>query len=805
MDAERDAIKFDVINRLNWHYRQKHLQFQAIDLRIGINTENASEEESENIVLDVCLGNIEKSRPFFIALIGDRYGWIPPVERWEEIVGRLSAEKRQLLAGSRNCSVTEMEILYGAIGADGRFLNHSLFFFRDKKSYEGIPEDILKTYKDAEDKHHSEKVPLSTRTEALKKKILKITWENDMEDACIDYILKWNNDKKCFDNTDSFADMAFERLCHEIDKEIEINEPIQQWQQQEALSVETHIASLAADKVRIPIVEQTTERLAKGGAQILLTGNHGSGKSVAFSLIQQDLQQKNDCFCLTAFACMTDHSQRMSDILKRWIFQLEDHLSLPITGDEHLSSLSTEALSARLATLTNNAKEAGMHIVFMIDGIERFSNTEPHDVYLAWLSDDADFLGTAAMDEHLVTIHHRKMSSIDITEEMVIVLPQIIRSHEVRQNIEIPKAVKRNMNASRWFPMYVSLLMKIYANFSANDFMTIRSFSEKSEIQKINSYMENLYDEVRNLDLPELFQFAVRFVMNRIHAGEQVVRALHYISLSGGGLTEQELEHLIGKNWDVLRFHKLMTIFSDCFTEDLNTHRWNYSSPQLRYAIKTDEPERKTLYDDMAKLLLTYEDDNPQKRALLFYCLIEAENARLGRELLTSRTSGHDHWWDISLSYLIQDKALAKHINNLCRNFDSRERAGFSYALYDSLPIASQLLLLCQIESDLLQSITPSELDVPHSYGMGNYYGHLFSHHKQKYSALSMPQGDLQKAPYYLERSISFYKHCYHLDPEYSDVRNLLRAMMSEMLPIIAKEGDFSRIEAYNEEIDNIS
>jgi hypothetical protein len=175
MDAERDAIKFDVINRLNWHYRQKHLQFQAIDLRIGINTENASEEESENIVLDVCLGNIEKSRPFFIALIGDRYGWIPPVERWEEIVGRLSAEKRQLLAGSRNCSVTEMEILYGAIGADGRFLNHSLFFFRDKKSYEGIPEDILKTYKDAEDKHHSEKVLLSTRTEALKKKILKIT------------------------------------------------------------------------------------------------------------------------------------------------------------------------------------------------------------------------------------------------------------------------------------------------------------------------------------------------------------------------------------------------------------------------------------------------------------------------------------------------------------------------------------------------------------------------------------------------------------------------------------------------------
>ena len=84
MDFERDIIKFRVIPALNIKYRPRHVALQAIDLRLGVNTAKMSEEESARKVLTVCADNIDSARPFFIGLIGARYGWVPPFESWQE-------------------------------------------------------------------------------------------------------------------------------------------------------------------------------------------------------------------------------------------------------------------------------------------------------------------------------------------------------------------------------------------------------------------------------------------------------------------------------------------------------------------------------------------------------------------------------------------------------------------------------------------------------------------------------------------------------------------------------------------------
>ena len=51
---------------------------ELIDLRWSVNTADISEEEQNKKVLRTCLEEIERSRPFFIGILGDRYGWIPP-------------------------------------------------------------------------------------------------------------------------------------------------------------------------------------------------------------------------------------------------------------------------------------------------------------------------------------------------------------------------------------------------------------------------------------------------------------------------------------------------------------------------------------------------------------------------------------------------------------------------------------------------------------------------------------------------------------------------------------------------------
>ena len=98
MDFERDVIKFRVIPALNRRFRDRRVELQAIDLRLGVNTSDMSEEESERKVLSVCTSCIDSARPFFIGLLGKRYGWIPPVERWKEFIGRLAPEEQEILA-----------------------------------------------------------------------------------------------------------------------------------------------------------------------------------------------------------------------------------------------------------------------------------------------------------------------------------------------------------------------------------------------------------------------------------------------------------------------------------------------------------------------------------------------------------------------------------------------------------------------------------------------------------------------------------------------------------------------------------
>ena len=54
MDYERDIIKFRVIPSLNRRFRDRRIELQAIDLRLGVNTSDMTEEESERKVLSVC-------------------------------------------------------------------------------------------------------------------------------------------------------------------------------------------------------------------------------------------------------------------------------------------------------------------------------------------------------------------------------------------------------------------------------------------------------------------------------------------------------------------------------------------------------------------------------------------------------------------------------------------------------------------------------------------------------------------------------------------------------------------------------
>jgi hypothetical protein len=73
MHAERDHLVKVVFPALRERLEEHRVYLIDIDLRWGVTREQAENDQ----VLDLCLRQIDYCRPFFVGILGDRYGWVP--------------------------------------------------------------------------------------------------------------------------------------------------------------------------------------------------------------------------------------------------------------------------------------------------------------------------------------------------------------------------------------------------------------------------------------------------------------------------------------------------------------------------------------------------------------------------------------------------------------------------------------------------------------------------------------------------------------------------------------------------------
>ncbi len=122
MMRERDLLVKEVFPELRRKCAKRFVTFTEVDLRWGITEEQANEGQ----VLPLCLAEIERSRPYFIGLLGERYGWIPDTIR-PEVIEREPWLKEHVQGRT---SVTELEILHGVLN-NPKMQHHAFFYFRD--------------------------------------------------------------------------------------------------------------------------------------------------------------------------------------------------------------------------------------------------------------------------------------------------------------------------------------------------------------------------------------------------------------------------------------------------------------------------------------------------------------------------------------------------------------------------------------------------------------------------------------------------------------------------------------------------
>ena len=128
MQAERDELVKRTFPQLRKLCESRGVTWGEVDLRWGV----TDEQKAEGKVLPICLQEISRCRPYFIGLLGERYGWVP-----DEVLPAL-IEREPWLAEHRGHSVTELEILHGVLN-NPQMADRAFFYFRDPEYIQSLP------------------------------------------------------------------------------------------------------------------------------------------------------------------------------------------------------------------------------------------------------------------------------------------------------------------------------------------------------------------------------------------------------------------------------------------------------------------------------------------------------------------------------------------------------------------------------------------------------------------------------------------------------------------------------------------
>lgn len=126
MNAERDYLNSYVFPQVKYYCDSRYIDFLPIDLRWGI-TEKASKN---GLVLASCIEEVDNSRPFFVGILGARYGWVPTVEELKCSRPSITLNSEWLISKiNDSASITEIEMDYAALRDSS--IPYASFFIKD--------------------------------------------------------------------------------------------------------------------------------------------------------------------------------------------------------------------------------------------------------------------------------------------------------------------------------------------------------------------------------------------------------------------------------------------------------------------------------------------------------------------------------------------------------------------------------------------------------------------------------------------------------------------------------------------------
>ncbi len=356
MQAERDVLVKKVFPQLRKLCEERSVSWTEVDLRWGV----TEKESSEGKVLSLCLAEIERCRPYFIGLLGERYGSIP---KPEEISSNL-LEEQPWLKEHQQKSVTELEIIHGVLQSP-MMRDRSFFYFRDPEYLQRLPHDADPTDFQSESPEMTEKLTK-----------LKDDIRAEHDAGRLSYPPREN-----YHDLEVLGELVladFTTLIEMLYPKSETPDPIaQEAKLHEAYGLSRRFAFVG----RQELLDSMDKHAATSGAKpLVLTGESGCGKSALLAEWAARWKKNHlDDLVIQHYIGSTSESADWQGLVRRVLSELKRAFDI-----KEEVPLKPEALSTVMQEWF--VKTAGKRrIILVFDALNQLSTTDAAAPQLGWL------------------------------------------------------------------------------------------------------------------------------------------------------------------------------------------------------------------------------------------------------------------------------------------------------------------------------------------------------------------------------------------------------------------------------------
>jgi tetratricopeptide (TPR) repeat protein len=641
MHAERDWLQSRVLPALEERLKGRRRHLQATDLRWGVDTLAVEDESARDAqVLKVCLGDVRRAE-FAIALLGDCYGWVPPLER-----ATAAARDAGLGLAVEGKSITQLEIESGFL-TDPERRRRCFVYLRDALPYDRMPAKAVARYCD-----HAGPGPKAAET-AGKLTTLKRELERVLPDRVRHYSVEWDPGPARLAGLEAFGEKVTADLWSELDgltREIGAQAesgPYDTARRELAEFIEFKARGFVGRHALTASVLAFAEsnESQNGPWGLCLCGEPGSGKSAFFAHLVRTLADR-PCLVLAHGAGMGPASAGVDGMLDRWADELNGLLGPENPADPTGENPTREQrFGERLRRVANQRR-----VVMLIDGLNEFEPTIRARL-LTWLPKPIP------KNVRLIVTAQNGPEAEALTEQNGVVatrLPgldqgeagQVVEELCARRNRRLGDRPTRVLLAKRrengtpaWGnPLWLEVALEQLNLLDRDDFARTDREFDGTPAQRLERLIvavcEEMPPDVRNL-------YAWTLKRTEETYGRIWVQAVaELLAISRAGWRESDLRALVPEAlqepWNDLTFASVRRGFRGHFIQRGAWEQWNFSHAQMREAVAErglrTKKKRSKLHRLAANHLETLPVDDPVRESeLMFHLLGSGNNSRTAR------------------------------------------------------------------------------------------------------------------------------------------------------------------------------